>query len=313
MLPALWFVTKIFKDFFPFSAILLPWQPEFLLELNSFNNSCRASPKEHSCQVLSRLAFWFWRRRFLKKMLTDGWTDGRTDGRTDAGRWPVTVAPPEHVVLRWAKKWVKYFRNLLVSALLLWHSLLKHVACSCWLVPILGPVTHWLDLVPCMLQWYLYLDVWSVEIYKTVAPDHDWLPVPKLLLLLMPSFLVTEIRIYNPFTLHFWDLKTLNPFPNKPWFLRVCSTSLLKTPREKEKLLIMSNFSFSQCFLPIWRTFCHFHPIWNCRLQTLSIWKSPKFVVWERVNPFQNNRFLDCSKMKEFAHDYLKLDKPGWK
>ena len=36
-----------------------------------------------------------------------------------------------------------------------------------------------------------------------------------------------------------------NPFPNKPWFLRVCSTSLLKTLLEKEKLLVMSNFSFS--------------------------------------------------------------------
>ena len=37
-----------------------------------------------------------------------------------------------------------------------------------------------------------------------------------------------------------------NPFPNKPWFLRVCSTILLKTLLEKEKLLIMSNFSFSK-------------------------------------------------------------------
>ena len=37
----------------------------------------------------------------------------------------------------------------------------------------------------------------------------------------------------------------LNPFPYKPWFLRVCSTSALKTLRKKEKLLIMSNFSFS--------------------------------------------------------------------
>ena len=40
-------------------------------------------------------------------------------------------------------------------------------------------------------------------------------------------------------------LYLFNPFPNKPWFLRVCSTSLLKTLREKEKLLVMSNFSFS--------------------------------------------------------------------
>ena len=37
----------------------------------------------------------------------------------------------------------------------------------------------------------------------------------------------------------------LNPFPNKPWFLRVCRISLLKTLWEKEKLLVTSNFSFS--------------------------------------------------------------------
>ena len=36
-----------------------------------------------------------------------------------------------------------------------------------------------------------------------------------------------------------------NSFPNKPWFLRVCSTSYLKTLWENEKLLVMSNFSFS--------------------------------------------------------------------
>ena len=38
-----------------------------------------------------------------------------------------------------------------------------------------------------------------------------------------------------------------NPFPNKPWFLRVCFKSLLKTLWEKEKLLATSNFSFSHC------------------------------------------------------------------
>ena len=43
------------------------------------------------------------------------------------------------------------------------------------------------------------------------------------------------------------ELKTaqsFNPFPNKPWFLCVCSTILLKTLWEKEKLLVTSNFSF---------------------------------------------------------------------
>ena len=83
-----------------------------------------------------------------------------------------------------------------------------------------------------------------------------------------------------------------NPFPNKPWFLRVCSTRLLKTLWEKEKLLVRRNFSFSQCFLPVWRNFCHFHPIQNCRLQTLSVWKSLKFVVWERVNRKKNHIFF---------------------
>ena len=40
---------------------------------------------------------------------------------------------------------------------------------------------------------------------------------------------------------------------------------------------------FPQCFLPFRRTFCHFHQIQNSALQTLSVWKSPKFVVWKRV------------------------------
>ena len=35
-------------------------------------------------------------------------------------------------------------------------------------------------------------------------------------------------------------------FPNKPWFLRVFSTSLLKTLWEKKKLLVTSNFFISR-------------------------------------------------------------------
>ena len=40
----------------------------------------------------------------------------------------------------------------------------------------------------------------------------------------------------------------LNPFSNKPWFLRVCRANLLKTLWEKEKLLVTSNFSFFHSF-----------------------------------------------------------------
>ena len=37
----------------------------------------------------------------------------------------------------------------------------------------------------------------------------------------------------------------INPFPNKPWILRVYIIRLLKTLWEKEKLLVTSNFFFS--------------------------------------------------------------------
>ena len=43
----------------------------------------------------------------------------------------------------------------------------------------------------------------------------------------------------------FTALFQFNPFPNKPWYLHVCSTSLLKTLWEKKKLLVMSNVCFS--------------------------------------------------------------------
>ena len=49
-----------------------------------------------------------------------------------------------------------------------------------------------------------------------------------------------------------------NFFSKKPWFLRVCSTRLLKTLLEKEKLLVTSNFSFSHSVF-FQRTFRHFH------------------------------------------------------
>ena len=74
----------------------------------------------------------------------------------------------------------------------------------------------------------------------------------------------------------------INPLLNNPWFLHVCSTSLLKrcTNRRNcdEQFLL-----FPQCFLPFWRTFSYFHLIQKYRLHTLSVWNSLKFVVRERV------------------------------
>ena len=48
---------------------------------------------------------------------------------------------------------------------------------------------------------------------------------------------------------------------------------------------------FPQCFLSFWRSFCHFHQIQNCCVQTLSVWKSLKCVLWERVNSLPNDSF----------------------
>ena len=71
---------------------------------------------------------------------------------------------------------------------------------------------------------------------------------------------------------------------NKSWFLRVCGKSLLKTLWEKEKLLVTGTFFlFPLCFQPCYITACHFPQIEYCCLRTLSVWKSLKFVVWERV------------------------------
>ena len=76
----------------------------------------------------------------------------------------------------------------------------------------------------------------------------------------------------------------INPIANKPWFLRVCRTSLFKNTEGKGEIARHEQFLlFPQCFLPIWLTLCYFHQIYYFCLQTLSVWKSLKFDVWERV------------------------------
>ena len=58
----------------------------------------------------------------------------------------------------------------------------------------------------------------------------------------------------------------------------------MKTLWEKQKLLLMSNFSFSHSvFSTYLENFLPFSLICNCRLQTLSVWKRLKFVIWERT------------------------------
>ena len=73
---------------------------------------------------------------------------------------------------------------------------------------------------------------------------------------------------------------------------------------------------FPQRFLSIWITFFHFHQIQNCRLQTLSVWKSLKFVVWERVKGLkslsQGQRFVLWFKVTDEMERSLEKEQ-GWK
>ena len=78
------------------------------------------------------------------------------------------------------------------------------------------------------------------------------------------------------------ECERLNPFPSKPWFLRVCSTSLFENTVGKGEIARNEQFLLFPVFFN-WRTFCHFYQISYCRLQTLSIWKSLKSDTWERV------------------------------
>ena len=110
------------------------------------------------------------------------------------------------------------------------------------------------------------------------------------LIVYLDAFLfVYKLKDLNEFW--FWSFcieSNLHPFPNKPWFLRVCNTSVFENSVGKGEIARNEQFLlFPQSFLPFWRTFCHFHQIQNCHLQTLSVWKGLKFVIWERVRiPF---------------------------
>ena len=85
-----------------------------------------------------------------------------------------------------------------------------------------------------------------------------------------------------------------NPFPHNDAFLTPLGNKPFENTEGKGEIAHYEQFLlFPQCFLPIWITLCHCHQFWNCCLQTLSVWKSLKFVVWERVKtlfstpPFQ--------------------------
>ena len=65
---------------------------------------------------------------------------------------------------------------------------------------------------------------------------------------------------------------------------------------------------FPQCFLTVWRTFCHFYQIQNCRLQTFSFWKSQNLLfgkvltgVWVYRQVTNNTKFWPMSARHDCA------------
>ena len=108
--------------------------------------------------------------------------------------------------------------------------------------------------------------------------------------------------LFRTFTMWVWCdikfmIKSFSSFSNKPWFLRVCSTSIVNTVGKGEIAHSEQFLLFQQCFLPVWRTGCNFHWTWNCLplfylFFFFSVWKSLKFVLWQSINPFPKKPWI---------------------
>ena len=78
----------------------------------------------------------------------------------------------------------------------------------------------------------------------------------------------------------------LNPFPNKPFVLHVCSTGRLNSWKHCWKRRNCSWWAispFPTTFSTPLKNFLPFSSYLKLFLQTLSVWKSLKFLIWERV------------------------------
>jgi len=91
---------KIFENCILKTYFLTMW-PTYATNQNYMNNFRRGAHRDHSCEVWSKSNEWFQRRRCLSKKVYGRRTT------TDDGQRPVTIAHPEHFVLRWAKKLTK--------------------------------------------------------------------------------------------------------------------------------------------------------------------------------------------------------------
>ena len=118
-------------------------------------------------------------------------------------------------------------------------------------------------------------------------------------------------------------------FPNKPCFFTGLHYKSFENLVGKGEIARYEQFLiFPQCFLPVWRTCCHFHQSWNCSLLTLSVWKSLKlssgkglcrkranrelktFCQTTNFRSFHNERV--CRRQIESFKKYWKALQKGW-
>ena len=126
----------------------------------------------------------------------------------------------------------------------------------------------------------------------------------------------TGLTVYSAgltgITDYFCQQMPLNPFLNKPGFYVFAVQVFWKHCGKRENGLNKQFLLFPHRLLPVWRTLCHFHQIWICRLQIVPVWKSLKFVVWERaklkiskkvVPYFQHGENIHCHR-EIFPHSH---------
>ena len=91
-------------------------------------------------------------------------------------------------------------------------------------------------------------------------------------------------------TLYHWAMRDPKPFPKQALVFTCLQYKSFENTVEKGEIAWNKQFLlFLQCFLPVWRTFCHFDWSWNYRLQLHSVSKSLKFVFWERVKKIDSS------------------------
>ena len=151
------------------------------------------------------------------------------------------------------------------------------------MTPGLRPLYHWPTLDPVK---YVKGKAWLMTIYYGIACHRKQFPmfVGK-----------SKSKFFHKYVLELQETLVRKKVGYKKETVGPCTRSLTKTSagfyvsavevfwKHCGKRRNCSFLLFTLCFLLVWRTFCPLHPIRNCLLQSLSVWKILKFVIWEKV------------------------------